>query len=84
MGLRKDGVAGERRRVQSEDFHDFYSPPNIICILKSRRMGQSWHFIRMGRESLRTEIWLKPLRVRDHLVDSVTDRGILKKIIFKK
>ena len=39
-GPEKDEGAEERRRVHSEDFHDFCSPPNIICMIKSRRMGQ--------------------------------------------
>jgi hypothetical protein len=51
-GPERDEVAGERRRLHSEDFHEFYSPPNIICMIKSRRMGQSWHFRRVGREKL--------------------------------
>jgi len=36
----KDEVAGERKRLHSEDFNDFCSPPNIICMIKSGRMGQ--------------------------------------------
>jgi len=38
----------------------------------------------MGREKLHTEMWLKTLRERDHLVDSGTDRRILKRLILKK
>jgi len=84
-GAQKDEAAGEQRRVHSEDFHDFCSPTNIFCMIKSRRMGQSWHFRHMGREKLHVDIWLKNLRKRDHLVDSGTDRRILKKKkIFKK
>jgi hypothetical protein len=83
-GPEKDEIAGERRRLHSGDFHDFYSPPNIICMIKSRRIGQSSHFRRMGREKLHTEIWLKNQRERDHSVDAGTDWRILKKMIFKK
>jgi len=63
-GPEKDEVAGEQRRLHSEDFHDFCSPTNIISMIKSRRMRQSWYFRHMGREKLHTEIWLKNLRKR--------------------
>jgi hypothetical protein len=81
-GPKKDEVTGKRRRLHSGDFHNFYSPPDIICMIKSRRMGQSWHFRPIGREKVHTEIWLKSQKERDHLVDSDTDRRILKKIDF--
>jgi len=38
----------------------------------------------MGREKLHTEIWLKNLREREHLVDSGTDWRIQKKIDFQE
>jgi len=63
-GPEKDKIAGEQRRVHSEDFHDFCSPTNIFCMIKSRRMRQSWHFRHIGRERLHTESWLKNLRKR--------------------
>lgn len=39
LGPKRDGVAGEWRRLHDEEFYDLYSP-NIIPLLNSRRM--SW------------------------------------------
>jgi hypothetical protein len=32
-----------------KDLHDLYSSPNIIRIIKSRRMRWAWHVARMGQ-----------------------------------
>jgi hypothetical protein len=34
----KDAVRGEWRRLHNEEHHDLYSSPDIITVIKSRRM----------------------------------------------
>jgi hypothetical protein len=38
IGLRKDEVTGEWRKLHNEELRDLYSSPSIIRITKSRRM----------------------------------------------
>jgi hypothetical protein len=38
FGPKRDEVTGEWRRLHKEEFNDLYSPPNIIRMIKSRRM----------------------------------------------
>jgi hypothetical protein len=43
-------VKGGKRNLYSEENHDFYSSPNIIRIIKSRRMRWAWHVARIGEK----------------------------------
>jgi hypothetical protein len=50
FGPKKDGVTGGWRKLQNEDFHNLYSSPSIIRIIKSRRMRWAGHVARMGEK----------------------------------
>jgi hypothetical protein len=45
-----DGVTGGWRKLHNEEFHTLYSSPNIIKIIKSRRMRWAEHVARMGEK----------------------------------
>ena len=47
---RRDEVTGEWRRLHNEDLNDLYSSPNIVRVIKSRRMRWAGHVARMGEE----------------------------------
>jgi len=47
---RRDKVTGEWRRLHSEDLNDLYSSPNILRVIKSRRMRWAGHVARVGEE----------------------------------
>ena len=52
-GPRRDEVTGECRRLHNEELNDLYSSPNIVRVIKSRRMRWAWHVASMGeRRSL--------------------------------
>jgi len=46
----RDEVLGECRRLHNEELNDLYCSPNIVQVLKSRRMRWAGHVARMGEE----------------------------------
>ena len=43
FGPKWDAVTGEWRKIQNEEFSDQYSSPNIVRVVKSRRMRLTGH-----------------------------------------
>ena len=50
FGPRRDEVTGEWRRLHNKELNDLYSSPNIVRVIKSRRMRWVGHVARMGEE----------------------------------
>jgi len=50
FGPRRDEVTGEWRRLHNEELNYLYSSPNIVHVIKSRRMKWAGHVARMGEE----------------------------------
>jgi len=50
FGPVRDEVTGELRRLHNEELNDLYSSPNIVRVIKSRRMRWAGHVARMGEE----------------------------------
>ena len=50
FGPRRDEVTGEWRRLHNEELNHLYSSPNIVRVIKSRRMRWAGHVARMGEE----------------------------------
>jgi hypothetical protein len=48
FGPKRDEVTGEWRKLHNGELHDFYSSPDIIRQIKSRRMRWAGHVARMG------------------------------------
>jgi len=48
FGPKRDGVTGEWRRLHNKEFYDMYSSPNIIHVIKSKRMRWAEHVACMG------------------------------------
>ena len=49
FGPKRDEVTGEWRKVHNEELNDLYCSPNIVRMIKSRRMRWAGHEARMGR-----------------------------------
>jgi hypothetical protein len=50
FGPKRDEVRGEWRKLHNEKLNDMYSLPNIVRVVKSRRMRWAGHLARMGGE----------------------------------
>jgi len=50
FGPRRDEVKGEWRRLHNEELNDLYCSPNIVRVIKSRRMRWAGHVAHMGEE----------------------------------
>ena len=51
FGPRRDEVMGEWRRLHNEELSDLYSSPNIVWVIKWRRIRWAGHVARMGEET---------------------------------
>jgi hypothetical protein len=50
FGPKRDEVTGEWRNLFNEELNDLYSSPNIVRVVKSRRMRWAGHVARMRVE----------------------------------
>jgi len=50
FGLRRYEVKGDWRRLHNDELNDLYSSPNIVRVIKLRRMRWAGHVARMGDE----------------------------------
>jgi hypothetical protein len=67
---------GSWRKLYDDELHSLYSSPNIVRVIKSRRMRWAGHVARVGRGEVFTGFWLGGPKVRDHWEDLIVG-GIL-------
>ena len=77
LGPRKDEVTGEWKRLHNEELNDLYSSPNIVRVIKSRRMRWAGHVAHMGEERGCIGSWWGNRRERDHWRDLGVDGWII-------
>jgi hypothetical protein len=67
FGPKRDEMTGDWRKVHNEELHNLYSSPNIIRMIKSRRMRWEGNVERMGRRETHVGYWCEShQKERDH------------------
>ena len=86
MGLRGTRKQGNGENYIMKSYSDLHSLPNIVRVVKSRRMRWAGYVARMGqgRGEGCTEFWWGNLRERDHWGDPDADGRIVLRWIFRK
>jgi len=84
FGPKVDEVTGGGRKLHNEEFCGMYSLPNIVRVIKSRRMRWTAHVARMGGGEVYTGFWWGNMGDRDHLEDPGVDGRIILRWNFRK
>jgi hypothetical protein len=67
FGPNKEEVTGEWRKLPNEELNGLYCSPNIVRVIKSRRMRWAGHVARMGKgRGVYRVLVGKPERKRPH------------------
>jgi len=80
---KRDEVTRKWRKLHNEELNDLYSLPNIVQVIKLRRMRWAGHVVLVGRGEVSTGFWWGNLRERDHLGDPDVDGRIILRWIFR-
>jgi hypothetical protein len=84
FGPKRDEVTSEWRKLHSEKLNDLYFVPNIVRVIKSRRMRWVGHLAHMvERRGIHRILMGKP-EVKDHFADSGIDGRIILRWILGK
>ena len=50
IGPKRDTITRQWRKLHNEELNDLYASPNIVRVIKSRRMGWAGHVACVGGE----------------------------------
>ena len=77
FGPKRDEVTGEWRKLHNKALSDLYSLPNIVRVVKSRRMRWVGHVGRMGEGRVVHRVLVGKPEERDHWGDPDVDGRII-------
>jgi hypothetical protein len=73
----RNEVTGEWRTLYTEEVYALCYSPNVIRVIKSRKLRRAGHVARIGRVEAHTGFWLGNLREGDHLENPSIDGRII-------
>ena len=76
FGPRRKDVTGEWRRLHNEELNDWYTSPNIVRVIKSRRIRWAGHVALIGEERGCVGSWWGNRREGNHWRDLGVDGWI--------
>jgi hypothetical protein len=56
FGAKRDKIIGWRK-LRNDELHNLYSSPNVIRMMKSRKIRWAGHVARMGRRAMHIRFW---------------------------
>jgi hypothetical protein len=85
FGPKRDEVTEEWRRLHNKELHALYFSPNIIRMIKSRRLRRAGHVERIGERRCAYRVLVeKNPGEGDHLEDPGVDGKVILKFTFEK
>jgi hypothetical protein len=84
FGPRRDEVTGDWRKLHHEELSDLYSLPNIVRVVKSRRMRWAGHVACMGEGRVVHRVLVGKPEGKRPLGDRDVDGRIILRWIFRK
>jgi hypothetical protein len=84
FGPRRDEVTGEWRKLHNEELNDLYSLPNVVRVVKSRRMRWAGHVSRIGEERWVHRVLVRKPEGKNHWGEPGENWRIILRWIFRK
>jgi hypothetical protein len=83
-GPKRDEVTEEWRKQNNEELNDLYSTPNIIQLIRSKRMRWAGYIARMRERRVIYRVLVGKPEGKDHLGDPGLKGRIILRWIFRK
>jgi hypothetical protein len=84
FGPKRDEVTGEWRKLHNEELNYLYSLPNIVRVVKLRRMRWAGYVVHMGQERGVHRVLVGKPEGKSHWGDPDIDGRIILRWIFRK
>jgi hypothetical protein len=75
FGSKRDEIAGEWRKLRNEELNNLYYSPNIVRVIKSRRIKWAGYVGRLGEGRVVLRVLVGNLWEGDHWGDPGVDGG---------